>query len=262
MLLAIDIGNSNLHIGLSADGHWRATWRARTVHNKTSDEYAVLILNFLREVDLGFRAIRKVVIASVVPLLTPIFEELSERYFGAKPLVVSSAINLGVKVEIDIPTQAGADRLANAAAVVRYHGGGPAIVVDFGTATNFDVVSRQGAYIGGAIAPGIGLAFEALISKAARLYKVELKPPPSAIGRNTDHALQSGLFLGYLGLVEGLITRIKADFPEEDRDHVRVIATGGLAHLFNQQSPLIDEVSEYLTLDGLRAIWESNNGSI
>jgi type III pantothenate kinase len=262
MLLAIDIGNSNLHIGLAEDKGWLSTWRARTVHNKTGDEYAVLLLNFLREVEIDFKAIHKVVIASVVPLLTPTFKEMSVRYFDVEPIIVNASINLGVKVEIDIPEQAGADRLANAAAVVKYYGGGPAIVVDLGTATNFDVVSRGGAYIGGAIAPGIGLAFEALISKAARLYKVELKPPPHAIGRNTDHALQSGIFLGYLGLVEGLITRIKADFPPEDRDHVKVIATGGLAHLFNQQSPLIDRVAEHLTLDGLRAIWEINNGSI
>lgn len=259
MLLAIDIGNTNLHIGLWHDDAWAFTWRARTVHNKMADEYAVLLRNFLDEVDLNFKQISGVVMASVVPALTDTFCDLSHRHFGEKPLVVDHKTKTGIRIDIELPEQVGADRIVNTAAVCGIYGGGPAIVIDFGTATTFDVISRDGAYIGGAISPGINLAADALATQTARLFKVDLMPPPSAIGRNTTQALQSGIFLGYLGLVEGLVERLKMALPPDDRADTKVIATGGLAPLFDKHSPLIHQVAELLTLDGLRVIWDINH---
>jgi type III pantothenate kinase len=253
VLLAFDIGNTNIHLGLWQQGTWRLSWRARTVSDKMPDEYGVLVRNFLSSADVGYEAITGVVIGSVVPPLTLSFYELVTRYFRVEPVIVSGKLDIGIPIEIDQPEQAGADRLANAAAVVALHGGGPAIVVDFGTATNFDVVSAGHAYIGGAIAPGIGAAHDGLVSRAARLHKIDLEPPPDAIGRNTIHAMQSGIVLGYLGLVEGLITRLKASLAAEK---IQVIGTGGLASLFIQHTPLIDKVAPELTLDGLRVIYE------
>jgi type III pantothenate kinase len=171
-----------------------------------------------------------------------------------EPLLVNSKTKTGVRLDIDQPEQAGADRIVNAAAVIRLYGG-PAIVIDFGTATTFDVISADGAYRGGAISPGINLAHDALVRYAAQLHKIDLKPPPSAIGTNTIHAMQSGIFLGYVGLVEGLVARIKAAIAEPN---VKVIATGGLAPLFNQHTTVIDLIAPELTLEGLRIIYEMN----
>lgn len=254
-LLAIDIGNTNIHLGLWRGGAWRPNWRARTVAEKMPDEYAVLIRNFLEGDGLAYSAIGGVAISSVVPRLTTTFTELCRHYFHVEPLVVTSRTRTGIAIDIDQPEQAGADRIVNSAAVVALYGG-PAIVIDFGTATTFDVISAGGAYIGGAIAPGINLAHDALVSRAARLHKIDLEPPPSPIGRNTIHAMQSGIFLGYASLVEGLIGRIKAALGDEP---VRVIATGGLASVFQQQTTVIDLIAPELTLDGLRVIYELNN---
>ena len=257
MLLALDIGNTNLHAGLW-DGHaWRCAWRARTVADKTPDEYAVLLRSFFHSRDLRFSAVTGMALCCVVPRLTPVFVDLAQRYLRAEPLVISSGIPLGIEIAIDQPQQAGADRIANAAAVVALYGGGPAVVVDFGTATNFDVISAGNAYIGGALAPGIGLAHDALVSRAARLHKVDLEPPPSAVGSNTIHALQSGIFWGYVGLIEGLIARIKAALGAPA---AQVISTGGLAPLFAQHTSAIDRHAPELTLDGMRAIYELNRG--
>lgn len=263
MLLAVDIGNTNLHIGLwdNQAGVWRQTWRARTVTDKMGDEYAVLIRNFLGEIDLDFDAVGHVIIASVVPRLTLAFREVTLRYFEQPPLIVDHSINSGILIDVEMPEQVGADRIVNAAAVKALYGGGPAIVIDFGTATTFDVISREGAYIGGAISPGINIALDALVSKTARLYKIDLQPPPSAIGRNTSQALQSGIFLGYLSLIEGLVERLKRALPPEDYADVQVIGTGGLAPLFESHSSIIDKVVDQLTLDGLRLIWELNHNN-
>ncbi len=255
MLLAIDIGNTNIHLGLWKAESWALSWRARTVADKMPDEYAVLVRNFLNSADVGWRAVTGVIISSVVPPLTSAFTEMVKRYGALEPLVVTATTNTGVRLDIDQPEQAGADRIVNSAAVAALYGG-PAIVIDFGTATTFDVISADGAYKGGAIAPGINIAHDALVSRAARLHKIDLIPPPSPIGRNTIHAMQSGIFWGYVSLVEGLITRIKADMPEEAS--VKVIATGGLAPLFNQHTTSIDLIAPELTLDGLRVIYELN----
>lgn len=255
-LLAVDIGNTNIHLGLWRQNTWQLSWRARTVSDKTADEYGVLVRNFLSSADIGYNAITGVVISSVVPVLTPVFDELVKRYFHFDPLIVNSQTNIGIKIDVDYPEQAGSDRYVNAAAVVALYGGGPAIVIDFGTSTNFDIVSADNNYIGGAIAPGIGVAHDALVNRAARLHKIDLVPPPDAIGRNTIHAMQSGIFLGYVGLIEGLTKRIKASLNAPE---VKVIATGGLAVLFNQHTDIFDLIVSELTLDGLRVIYDLNH---
>lgn len=254
MLLAIDVGNTNIHLGLWNGETWQPSWRARTVIDKMPDEYAVLVRNFLSSADLGYRAVTGVIISSVVPPLTLALRELTERYFQMEPFIVTSSTHTGIEIAIDQPEQAGADRIVNAAAVKALYGG-PAIVIDFGTATTFDVISASGAYEGGAISPGIGLAHDALVSRAARLHKVDLIPPPNPIGKNTIHAMQSGIFWGYVALVEGMVTRIKAALAD---DQTRVIATGGLAPLFDQHTDVIDLIAPELTLDGLRVIYELN----
>lgn len=257
MLLAFDIGNTNIHMGLCQNGDWTWTWRARTVPAKMPDEYAVLIRSFLETADVGWSAISGVVISSVVPVLTSAFSELVVRYTGIEPVVVTHKTRTGVKINIPQPEQAGADRIVNSAAVVALHQP-PAIVIDFGTATTFDVVSADGSYEGGAIAPGIRLAHDALVNRAARLHKIDLVPPPDAIGKNTIHAMQSGIFWGYVALVEGLVARLKASMATES---VQVIATGGLAPLFHAHTDVIDVIAPQLTLDGLRIIYELNIGA-
>jgi type III pantothenate kinase len=257
-LLAADIGNTNITLGLWQNGHWVMHWRARTVHEKMPDEYAVLMRNFLHGAGLRRRAVTAMVISSVVPALTGSWIELAQRYFELEPLVVTHRTDTGIRVAIDQPEQAGADRIVNAAAAFALYGGA-AIIVDFGTATTFDILTSDGAYRGGAILPGIGISHDALVSRAARLHKVDLEPPPSPIGTNTIHAMQSGLFWGYVALIEGMVVRLKAamrdQFSETD---VRVIGTGGLSALFEQHTTAIDETAPDLTLDGLRIIWERN----
>ena len=254
-LLAVDVGNTNVHLGLWQNNQWAISWRARTVADKMPDEYGVLVRNFLSSTDLSFKDVKGVIIGSVVPPLTLAFSELVRRYMGIEPIIVTHSINTGVTIAIDQPEQAGADRIVNAAAVVALYGG-PAIVIDFGTATTFDVVSATGEYKGGAIAPGINIAHDALVSRAARLHKVDLCPPPDPVGTNTIHAMQSGIFWGYVALVEGLVSRIKTSMNTEN---IKVIATGGLAPLFNEHTTVIDTIAPELTLDGLRIIYELNS---
>lgn len=254
MLLAIDIGNTNIHFGLHDGRDWFVSWRAHTVARKMGDEYAVLLRSFFEEKALTFADVEAVVMASVVPDLTAAFIKMSERYLNRKPLNVEPGVKTGVRLLLDNPREVGPDRVVNAAAVKKLYGG-PAIAVDFGTATTLDVLNANGDYLGGAIAPGIGLAHDALVSRTARLVKVDLVPPPSVIGHNTVHAMQSGLFLGYVAMIEGLVTRIKAELQAPQ---ARVIATGGLAPLFAEQTSVIDEIAPNLTLEGLRIIWEMN----
>lgn len=255
MLLAVDIGNTNIHLGMYQDGAWVHTWRARTVAEKMPDEYAVLMHGFFSAAGLSFGDVDAMIISSVVPRLTGTFVELGERYAGRAPLVVRApGLDVGVRLDVDNPAEVGADRIVNAAAV-RHLYGGPAIVIDFGTATTFDIVTADGAYAGGAIAPGIGISQDALVSRAARLYKVELVPPPSPIGRNTVHAMQSGLFLGYVAMVEGMVVRLRAAM---DAPAAQVIATGGLATRFAEHTRVIQRIEPLLTLDGLRVIYDLN----
>ncbi|MBK8026727.1 MAG: type III pantothenate kinase [Chloroflexi bacterium] len=251
-LLAIDIGNTNIHFGLYRQGEWVFSWRARTVPDKMPDEYAVLLTNFLSSANMTYRDISGVAIGSVVPRLTTAFVELAERYIRVRPVVVTHKTDTGVRIAIDQPEQAGADRIINAAAVVALYGA-PAIVIDFGTATTFDVVAGDGSYRGGAIAPGIDISQDALVRHAARLHKVDLAPPPCVIGANTIHAMQSGIFLGYVAMIEGMVQRIKAAMVEPN---IKVIATGGLSAVFNANTDAIDLIAPELTLEGLRVIFE------
>jgi len=254
MLLAIDIGNTNIHIGTYKHDRWCCSWRARTLSEKMADEYAVLLRSFFTDAGLGFQDVSHIIAASVVPDLTSTFRELCRRYLELDPLFVTSETNIGVAIKVDNPREVGADRIVNAAAVHALYGG-PAIIVDFGTATTLDVVDAEGSYIGGTISPGIGLAHDALVHRAALLRSVELKPPQSVIGKNTEHAMQSGLFTGYSLMIEGLINGIR---QEMDARSLKVIATGGLASVFDEYTRLIDIVSPNLTLEGLRIIWELN----
>jgi type III pantothenate kinase len=263
MLLAIDIGNTNIHLGLRdltpegaplEPGGWHSTWRAQTVADRMADEYAALLRSLFEDNGYSLADVRGVAMASVVPALTVTFIEMCEHYLGQTPLNVEPGIRTGVRIMLDNPHEVGADRVVNAAAVQRFYGG-PAIVVDFGTATTFDVINREGDYLGGAISPGIRLAHDALVGRAARLLKVDLKPPPSPIGHNTVQAMQSGLFLGYVAMIEGLVARIREALGEPE---ARVIATGGLAPLFAEHTSIIEQIALNLTLDGLCVIWELN----
>lgn len=253
-ILAIDVGNTNVHLGVWESGRWAHHWRARTVADKMPDEYAVLVRNFFDGVGIGWRMVSGVAISSVVPPLTLAFAEMVRRYGKIEPVVVTAQTPTGIGIAVDQPEQVGADRIVNSAAAFALYGS-PAIVIDFGTATTFDVISG-GAYRGGAIAPGLNLAHDALVSRAARLHKIDLQPPPSPIGSNTIHAMQSGIFLGYVALVEGLVRRISAAM---DEDAAPVIATGGLAPLFDQHTDVIDHIAPALTLDGLRIIHALNH---
>jgi type III pantothenate kinase len=253
MLLCLDIGNTNIVLGLWNEGKWLAHWRVRTVREQMPDEYAMLLKALLRDSGYEMAAISRVVMASVVPPLTTIFSELFRRYLSAEPLVVGPGVRTGLRIRIDNPVELGADLVANAvAAYDRFRSA--CVIVDFGTATTFSAVSKEGDFLGVAIALGLGVAAEALANRTAQLPRVSLVPPPAAIGKNTIHSMQSGLIFGYVGLVEGLIRRIRAELGGE----AQVVATGGLSRAF---APLTDEISAvdpWLTLEGLRLISERN----
>jgi type III pantothenate kinase len=252
-LFCIDIGNTNIVMGVYHAVDLVAHWRIATDHHKMADEYAMLILDLFERSAQDPAAVEGVIMASVVPPLTSILEKLSQRYFGQTPLVIGSGVRTDVEVRLDSPAEVGADRIVNAAAAHRRYGG-PACIVDLGTATTFDIVSSEGDYLGGAIAPGIGIAAEALFQRTAKLPRIDIVRPPAVIGKNTVQAMQSGLFFGYVGLVEGLIARFRAEMGPE----MKVIATGGLAGRIAAETSVIDVVDPWLTLDGLRLIWEMN----
>jgi len=253
MLLAIDIGNTNIIIGMFADKELRATWRIATGIHRMPDEYAIMLLNLLRQQGLDAPDVTKVTMCSVVPPLTTVFEELCQRYCHVEPLVVRAGVKTGVRIRLDNPAEAGADRIVDAAAAHHLYGG-PVIITDFGTATTFDTVSREGDYLGGAIAPGLSSAAEALFARAAMLPRMELTRPEHAIGTSTIAAMQSGFVFGYIGLVEGIITRIQQELGEK----AKVVATGGYAGLIAKETPVIDIVNLDLTLVGLRLIYYMN----
>ncbi|HEY76512.1 MAG TPA: type III pantothenate kinase [Thermoflexia bacterium] len=253
MLLAIDVGNTNITFGLYQGKTLGPRWRIRTIHDKMPDEYGILLLQLFRHRGHRPEDVTGVAIASVVPPLTPTFVQVCREYLGQDPLVVDAGVRTGVRIRYENPKEVGADRVVDAAAVRALYGV-PACVVDFGTATTFDAVSAEGDYLGGAIAPGIGIAAQALFERTAKLPRVELTRPPSAIGRNTVHSIQSGLLFGYVGLVEGMVARFKAELGPE----TRVIATGGLAEVIAKETDVIDVVDPWLTLHGLRIIYELN----
>ena len=253
MLLAIDIGNTNITFGLYEGETLGPRWRIRTIHEKMPDEYGILLDQLFRHRGHRPGDVTGVAIASVVPPLTPMFEQVCRDYLDQTPLVVDAGVRTGVRVRYDNPREVGADRVVDAAAVRALYSV-PACVVDFGTATTFDAVSAEGDYLGGAIAPGIGIAAQALFERTAKLPRVELTRPPSVIGRNTPHSIQSGLLFGYVGLVEGMVAR----FKEELGPRTRVIATGGLGEIIARETDVIDVVDPWLTLHGLRIVYELN----
>ncbi len=253
MLLAIDIGNTNITLGLYDGNSLGATWRISTDADKQADEYTVLFNGLLQTRGMRDSTITQVVICSVVPPLTGVFEEFCLNRFGLKPLVVGMGVKTGMRILYDNPRDVGADRVADA--VAAYHRyGGPVIVVDCGTALVFDAVSQDGEYLGGAIAPGLGVAAEALVSKASKLTRVELTAPEGAIGRTPSASMQSGLIYGYVGLIEGLVARFKRELGPG----VKVVATGGMAGVLAGETDVLDEVDPDLTLEGLKLIHEMN----
>ena len=253
MLLALDIGNTSIHIGLFEGEEIVHTWRIGVEQEKLPDEYGVLLMNLLDTGGIGAKDVHACIVGCDVPPLIPTFEQVCRKYFKLEPMVVGHGLRTGVRILYDNPKQLGADRIIDAVAAIKLYGP-PVIVVDFGTATVFDAVNEHGDYLGGAIAPGIGIASEALFSRAAMLYRVQLERPPVAIGKNTIHAMQSGILFGYVGLVEGVVARFKSELAGTPK----VIATGGLAALIAQETDCIDVINGDLTLTGLRLIYEMN----
>ncbi len=253
MFLAIDVGNTNITLGLYDGDELGPRWRLATDHDRMPDEYGITLISLFQHAGVSAKDVRAIAMASVVPPLTGTFEQACEKYLGQKPLVVDTGVKTGVRVRYDDPKQVGADRVVDAAAVQKLYGG-PACSVDFGTATTFDAISEEGDYLGGAIAPGIGIAADALFQRAAKLPKVDLHRPPAAIGRNTVHSIQSGLLFGYVGLVEGMVARFRAELGPK----MKVIGTGGLAEIIAQETKVIDIIAPWLTLDGLKIVWELN----
>ena len=256
MLLAIDIGNTNVTVGAFDGNDLLTTFRLSTDTRKMPDEYAVTINQLLPLRGLSLDDVDSVAMCSVVPPLTPSFVSLAREYFGVEPLEVGSGTRTGIRVRYDSPRDVGADRIVDAAAAYEMFGGA-AIVVDVGTATVFDAVSEHGDYLGGAIAPGISIAADSLFHTTAMLRRVELSAPPSVIGRNTVHALQSGLVLGYAELVKGMVRRFKDELGHDSG----VVATGGLAEVIAADAGVFDSVDPNLTLTGLRLVFEMNSVS-
>jgi type III pantothenate kinase len=252
VLLAVDIGNTNIVLGIFQGERLVASWRTATAAHRMPDEYAMLLDNLCRYQGLSLRDVRHVVLCSVVPALTTTFSELAERYLGVSALRIGPEVKTGIRIDIDNPREVGADRLVDA--VAAYHRyGGPTIVLDFGTATTLDAITADGAYVGGAIAPGITISADALFARAARLYRVEMVAPSHAIGRNTVDSMQSGIIFGYVGLVEGLVARFKNELGPS-----KVVATGGLAPVICRETRVVDEVVPELTLEGLRMVYALN----
>lgn len=256
MLLCIDIGNTNIVLGLYEGQELVTHWRISTDQARMPDEYGLTLNSLLQHAGLRVEDINGIALASVVPPVTDTIIEMLQRYVGQEPLVVGSGVKTGVAVRYDNPREVGADRVVDAAAAYHLYGG-PACIVDFGTATTFDAISASGEYLGGAIAPGIRLAADALFRGTAKLPRVDLQRPSRVIGTNTVDSMRSGILFGYVGLVEGMVAR----FRQELGPSMHVIATGGLADVIARETEVIEMVEPWLTLKGLRLIYEMNRGA-
>jgi type III pantothenate kinase len=254
MLLCVDVGNTNITLGLYAGPALGPRWRLATDHERMPDEFGLQLTGLLQLAGRSADDVDAVSLASVVPPLTGRWAEACRNYLRREAFIVDAGVRTGVKIRYDDPRAVGADRVVDAAAAYRLYGG-PACIVDFGTATTFDALSADGEYLGGAIAPGIGIAAQALFQRTAKLPRVDLARPPAAIGRNTVHAMQSGLLFGYVGLVEGMVARFRAELGED----MKVIGTGGLVEQIARETGVIEIQAPWLTLDGLRLIYELNH---
>lgn len=253
MLLCVDIGNTNITLGLYDGDVLGARWRLATVYERMPDEYGIQLLDLFQHQNIALTELDGAIVASVVPPLTEKWVQVCETYLNLTPLIVSAQMNIGIRILYEEPGFVGADRIVDAVAAYRIYGG-PACIVDFGTATTFDAITVNGDYLGGAITPGINIAAEALFQRTAKLPRIELAHPPSAIGRNTAHSMQAGLLLGYTAMVEGMVKR----FADELGPSMKVIATGGLAEKIAQETDIFDHIAPWLTLDGLRMLYEMN----
>lgn len=251
VLLAIDVGNTNITIGVFEGPTLTAHWRLRTIHEQTADEWGILFRNLFTLATLDIAAVDGIIVASVVPPLDSALDAMAQRYFNTEPLFVTAQTDLGLEIRYDNPAEVGADRLVNSvAAFAKY--GGPCVVVDLGTAITFDVISRKGEYLGGIISAGIGISIEALFSRTARLPLVDFRPPAKLVGTNTVMAMQSGLYYGALGMIDGMVERL----VEQLGPDTKCLATGGQAPLISRGSRYLKLIDENLTLEGLRLIWE------
>ena len=255
-LLVIDIGNTNLTIGLYECDRLNWHWRLATDHRKMPDEYGLQLLGLIQHAGLHKSNLKGIALSSVVPQLTGKVTQACTEYLGIQPIAVDAGVKTGIRVLYEDPKTVGADRICDAVAVKKFYGG-PACIIDFGTATTFNAINSEGEYLGGAITAGVNLAAEALYTYAAKLPKIDIQRPPNIIGRNTIHAMQSGLLFGYVSMVEGMVARFKVELGPE----MKVIATGGLSQLISDQTDVITRYSPWLTLDGLRLIWEMNQPS-
>jgi len=255
VLLALDVGNTNVTIGAFDGEKIAGRWRLRTIREQTADEWGILIRNLFSLSSLDLAAVNGVIISSVVPAVDQPLEAMADRYFRRKPLFLTYATNLGIRVQYDNPREVGADRLANGVAGYRKFGG-PVVVVDLGTTINFDIVSGDGIFLGGIICPGIGMSISGLFARTARLPMVDFREPEKLIGSNTVGSITSGLFYGFVGMIDGILERLAAELGP----NLKTVATGGQGHMITQSSKWVKRYEEDLTLEGLRFVWERNCG--
>lgn len=253
MIFVLDVGNTNTVLGIYDGDDLKYHWRIETSRNKTEDEYGMVIKALFENESIHFNEIDGIIISSVVPPIMSALERMCQKYFNIKPLIVGPGIKTGLNIKYENPREVGADRIVNAVAGIHFYGS-PLIIVDFGTATTYCYINEQNQYMGGAIAPGINISTEALFSRAAKLPRIEIAKPNNVIGKNTVNAMQAGILYGYVGQVEGIVSRIKA----QAKKNPKVIATGGLAKLIATESNVIDLVDPFLTLKGLQLIYEKN----